>query len=171
MLHFLILDNFPDLLEPNYYLSSSYWVTVVYNCFLLKVVRQSHTDVMSFCMYFEKIGCICFYLFKDLLCSPAFSRTDPLLFPPLIVSSIHRYCMMLYIPTSSWVLFIIHFISNHDTPTNKLTNNFSQNYPLHNSLISNNFSSLNHFLHFNFSTWNLNLKISKNMLVQYKISF
>ena len=25
--------------------------------FLLKVVRQSHTDVMSFCMQFKKIGC------------------------------------------------------------------------------------------------------------------
>ena len=30
--------------------------TVVYNCFLWKVVRQSHTDVTSFCMQFEKIG-------------------------------------------------------------------------------------------------------------------
>ena len=31
-------------------------VLVVYNCFLWKVVRQSHNHVTKFCIQFEKIG-------------------------------------------------------------------------------------------------------------------
>ena len=30
---------------------------VVYNCFLRRLVLQRHTNVMSFCMQFEKRGC------------------------------------------------------------------------------------------------------------------
>ena len=43
-------------LSTNNWIKNRLYSAVVYNCFLQKVVKQSHTDVTSFCMQFEKIG-------------------------------------------------------------------------------------------------------------------
>ena len=97
-------NNYNKRVKPQIYLGSIHITTSNIQFFLRKVVRQkpvlenagehrsSSNNYAKHC-YSDNAVNTCFYLFKQLLCSPLISRTDPFLFPPLLRQTKHSHSL------------------------------------------------------------------------------